>query len=105
MTLAEFKALADGKAEIDLSPLEWDELEPHANSKNLPGEFYGEVAGVRIRIDRGALKKWQQARKDDAKRELERRAALKAHAESAAAFAEGAAAAAKAAKEVSRGSR
>lgn len=71
MTLAEFKKLTEGAPEISLSPLEWDELKPHADAD-------GTVAGVRIVVDPIALAKWEQARKDDAQRELDRRAALAA---------------------------
>lgn len=77
MTLAEFKKLTKGATEISLSPLEWDELKPHADAD-------GTVVGVRIVVDPIALAKWEQARIDDAQREIDRRAALANAAEVAA---------------------
>lgn len=103
MTLAEFKELTRGKTEVTLSPLEWDELRPHADPDRVQGgQFVGAVENVLIYVDPSALATWEQARLDDAAREKARRAEKAAADKAAAEAAELAALKAKAeAKRVS----
>mgnify|MGYP001577751577 CR=1 FL=1 len=74
MTLAEFKKLTEGTTERHASPIEWDEIKPHADDVPVPAGYVGVVAGVLISVDADALAVWEQARRDDAARELKRRA-------------------------------